>query len=70
MDDGDGAVGHGIELIEAAGLKARGHEEHVAAGRHAVRHAHIEAHPAAALLVPARLHLSAHTPCCALTPQQ
>lgn len=57
MDNGNGAVGHGVELVEAAGLEARGHEQHVAAGRDAVRQAHVEAHPAPALLVPRRLHL-------------
>ncbi len=61
MDDGHGAVGHGIELVEAAGLEARGHEQHVAAGRDAVRQANVEPHPPAALLVPARLHLPART---------
>ena len=62
MDDGHGAVGHGVELVEAAGLKAAGHEQHVRAGGDAVRQAHVEAHPAPALLVPARLHLPACMP--------
>lgn len=30
MDDGDGAVFHGIHLIKAAGFKSTGHDEEVA----------------------------------------
>ena len=56
MHDGDGAVGHGVELVEAAGLEAGGHEEDVAAGRYAVRHLHAETHPPPALVMPLRLH--------------
>ena len=59
MHDGHGAVGHGVELVEAAGLEAAGHEQQVGAGGDAVRQAHIEADPAAALLVPPGLHLPA-----------
>lgn len=62
VDDGHGAVGHGVELIEAAGLEAAGHEQHVRACSEAVRQAHVEAHPAAALVVPGRLHLPACRP--------
>ena len=57
VDNGNGAVGHGVELVETAGLEARGHEQHVAAGGDAVRQPHVEAHPAPALLVPRRFHL-------------
>ena len=37
-DDGDGAVLERVDLVEAAGFVARGHEEHVGAGLDAVRH--------------------------------
>ena len=59
MDNGDCAIGHGVELVEAAGLKAGGHEQHVHPGCDAVCHGHVESHPPPALLMPARLHLSA-----------
>ena len=59
MHDRHGAVGHGVELVEAAGFKAGGHEQEVAACRNTVRHAHVEAHPPAALVLPRRLHLPA-----------
>jgi hypothetical protein len=57
MYNGHSPVGHGVQLIQAAGLKAAGHEQHVCARSDAVRQGHIEAHPATALLVPAGLHL-------------
>ena len=59
MRDGDGAICHRIKLVQAAGLKAAGHEQHVRAGRDAVRNRHVEADPAAALRVPRALHLPA-----------
>ena len=62
VDDGDGAVGHGVQLVQAAGLEARGHEQDVAAGRDAVGHGHAEPHPPPALLVPRRLHAPASSP--------
>ena len=37
-DDGNGAVLERVDLVEAAGFVARGHEEHVGAGLDAVRH--------------------------------
>ena len=57
MDNGHSPVGHGVQLIQAAGLEAAGHEQHVRARGDAMRQGHIEAHPAAALLVPPGLHL-------------
>ena len=70
MHNRHGAVGHGVELVEAAGLEAAGHEQQVGAGGDAVRQAHVEADPAAALLVPPGLHLPAaacaHMPQCSL----
>ena len=59
MHNGYCAICHSIELVEATGLKAAGHEQHVCSSCDAVRQAHIEAHPASALLMPASLHLSA-----------
>ena len=61
MDDRDGAVGHGIQLVQATRLKAGGHEQDVTAGSDAVGHAHTEAHPPPALVLPVLLHLPAHS---------
>ena len=44
---GDRPVAHGVELVEAAGLEARGHEEDVGASCDSMAHGHIEPHPAA-----------------------
>mmetsp|Transcript_26193 Transcript_26193/g.56823 ORF Transcript_26193/g.56823 Transcript_26193/m.56823 type:complete len:262 (-) Transcript_26193:1093-1878(-) len=43
-------VPHGVELVEAAGLEAAGHEEDVAARVDAVGHFHREPHPPPALV--------------------
>ena len=43
-DDGDGAVLHGVDLVEAAGLVARRHEEHVGPGLHEVGQLVVEGH--------------------------
>ena len=51
-----GPVRHGIELVQAAGLKAGGHQQQVGGCNETVRHRHAEAHPAAALLRSPRLH--------------
>ena len=59
MHNGHGAVGHGVELVEAAGLEARGHEEDVCPRGQPVRHAAGEPHPPPALLEALRLHLPA-----------
>ena len=59
VDNRDGAVGHGIQLVQATGLKAGGHEQQVTACRDAVGHAHTEAHPPPALVLPVLLHLPA-----------
>mmetsp|Transcript_28650 Transcript_28650/g.51204 ORF Transcript_28650/g.51204 Transcript_28650/m.51204 type:complete len:572 (-) Transcript_28650:957-2672(-) len=50
-----GAVRHGVQLVEAARLKARRHQQNVDAGGDAVRHRHVEPHPRLAIGV-ARLH--------------
>ena len=63
MHNWHGAVLHGVQLIESAGLEATGHEQDVSASCQAVGHADAEAHPASALLVPLALHLSAQHVC-------
>ncbi len=60
MNNRDSAVSHGIELVQATGLKTRGHEQDVTAGSDTVGHAHAEPHPPPALLLPVLLHFSAH----------
>mmetsp|Transcript_26194 Transcript_26194/g.56828 ORF Transcript_26194/g.56828 Transcript_26194/m.56828 type:complete len:265 (-) Transcript_26194:1081-1875(-) len=50
-------VPHGVELVEAAGLEAAGHEEDVAGGVDAVGHLHREPHPRAALVLVVVLHV-------------
>src|SRR5436305_8082501 len=42
VDDGQRAVAQRVELVEAAGLESRGHEERVRAALHAVREAIVE----------------------------
>jgi len=59
MHDRHGAVRHRVQLVQPARLKAAGHEQQVAAGGDAVRHGHVEADPAAALIPPLALHLPA-----------
>lgn len=59
MDNRHSAISHGIELIQATGFKAGGHEQDVAARGYAVRHAGAEPYPTPALIVPRRLHAPA-----------
>eukprot|EP00955_Chlamydomonas_euryale_P111904 366097-Chlamydomonas_euryale.AAC.17 len=58
MHQRDGAVGHGVQLVEPARLKPAGHEQQVDARGDPVRHLHAEADVALALLRVARLHFS------------
>ena len=51
MDNRDSAVGHGIELIQATGLKSGWHEQDVAASCDSVGHAGAEPYPTPALVV-------------------
>ena len=60
MNNRDSAVSHGIQLVQATGLEARGHEQDVTASSDAVGHAHAEPHPPPALVLPVLLHFSAH----------
>ena len=46
MCNGSGAIRHGIQLVEPAGLKAGGHEQQVRSSRDLVAHGDVEAHPA------------------------
>ena len=57
VDNWHCAIGHGVQLIQATGLKAGWHEQDVAASRDAMRHAYTEANPAATLVLPMLLHL-------------
>ena len=56
-------TGRAPHLVQAAGLEAGGHEQDVGAGGDAVGHGRGEAHPAAALVPPPRLHLPAAMSC-------
>lgn len=70
MYNRDSAVRHGIELVQAAGLKSGRHEQDVTASSDTVGHAHTEAHPPPALILPMLLHLSAgKAPGCRLKKQ-
>ena len=60
MNNRDSAVSHGIQLVQATGLKARGHEQDVTSSSDAVGHAHAEPHPPPALVLPVLLHFSAY----------
>ncbi|BAF19131.1 Os06g0229900 [Oryza sativa Japonica Group] len=60
VHDGDGAVRHGVELVEAARLEPRRHDQHVGARRDPVRHLHREPHPPAHLAVVLRLEPLQH----------
>lgn len=59
MNDRDCAISHGIQLVEATGLKAGGHEEDVTACSDAMGHAHTEAHPTPTLVLPMLFHFPA-----------
>jgi len=59
MNNRNSAISHGIQLVQATGLEARGHEQDVTAGSDAVGHAHAEPHPPSALVLPVLLHFSA-----------
>ena len=59
MHNWDGAVSHGIQLVETTWLKAGGHEQDVAACCDAMGHSHTETDPAPTLILPMLLHFSA-----------
>ena len=59
MHNRDSAICHGVELVQATGLESGRHEQDVTACGDAVGHAHAEAHPTPALILPMLLHLSA-----------
>ena len=46
MRNGGCAIGHGIQLVEPAGLEAGGHEQKIRSRCDLVAHGDIEAHPA------------------------
>lgn len=52
-----GAIVHGIELIESAGLEARGHEQDISGCRETMSHLIAEPDPRANLIVVALLHV-------------
>mmetsp|Transcript_39014 Transcript_39014/g.65572 ORF Transcript_39014/g.65572 Transcript_39014/m.65572 type:complete len:207 (-) Transcript_39014:1545-2165(-) len=60
VHDGHGPVALRVQLVEAARLEARGHQQDIARGVDAVGHLHREPHPRAELLSVAVLHV-AHT---------
>lgn len=55
------AIGHGIQLVQATGLKAGRHEEDVTASSDAMRHAYTEAHPTSTLVLPMLLHFPVYS---------
>ena len=55
MGDRDRAVAHGVQLVEAARLEARRHQQHVGRRRDAVRQRDVEADPPARLVGVGRL---------------